>query len=1084
MASGHNDRPSPSGSSAFSASTRDQSPAQPTPNHHASVGSSIAGDGDDYDNNELQLILDTVIRAQEVLPHLPPTSQHPTNALFLAYEEILEERGIDPVDGQKLDKVLFKIGGSRNGDTIAEKFQAVMARMDITVRLDVSGVDGNGSPSGSTEDGYSSCSDLYDFDDSNEPPGPTEDKGILRHGDQDHERHPNDTDSPPHHLSNCHPEIEAPGRAANANQRYDIVLEKSVLGFERLCNRTHISKALQRWQDKSTEITDKVNLFRDAREADFEVDFHNVVVAWNEIAMEVDEMPLDDVPVNVYSKRIETIAARTHDIYASKNALRRWRQCTRERWRREETPPEELAGSDHDVNLRLSRLAMRAHENLMKSRMFTQWSNRAMEEEKKTHLAAMAHEMGLKSRALGLRPKLDMLASALRQRLQDRADRPVDISGDSIPELEAEPPSGPLQRQHEAPKQAMSEPAKALVQSMMKTSRTSAPAQSQTIKPPREPVPTPPEPAGSVDVPSEEDEQEDERTMLARRHILRMRFFRSWEDYTQSHRTRVTDFALQKALDPWRTRSSSLSKIALDSSQSHDNCLAKDALRRWAGAASHSDDQRAIAEGTRHRNQIIGAMKPWLAVARSRRRTLQAQRRVLAQWYFSQDQHEDLAMAAANFQRHRCLRITLSDWRIATRNAIAKKQELRGYAHGADYYRSIYGTMLEWRARAKENETQLSMKREALETWRDACKKALPRQLQMEHNAKRANFYFSVTQILPAWRDAAREAVERQGDLQERGGRMEYDSQAKETVLVWRAMAKEKRKLRLKDAHLEVRRMVKKGMGARCIAQWRSKLETSYARFEEMNNTLEGITGDQEWNVTAQAFDTWRLRAQEGVQMGLMSDAMVKQKVVEDWREQSTERLGLRAEAEEHRQDRATSRALKDWKLSSIQMESRRSTVEKHLNKDRRLLKHRFEGWYGKTADKLVPTQFSDGSYRSVENMVQDAQSQASQTRAKGLLSAWRAATRGEETPQPQDGEGEEEEEEDAVYAPTPGRPQLLLGSLGRRQTTTPLAPIPQRQPWQAGAGPADSILGRSAPGGTASRSGRSRRNLRVSWAE
>jgi hypothetical protein len=324
-------------------------------------------------------------------------------------------------------------------------------------------------------------------------------------------------------------------------------------------------------------------------------------------------------------------------------------------------------------------------------------------------------------------------------------------------------------------------------------------------------------------------------------------------------------------------------------------------------------------------------------------------------------------------------------------------------------------------------------------------------------------------------------------ELRESSERTNYETRTSEAVLTWKSLAKKKRKAKLKEAHLEVRRRVKKGMGARCIVQWRQNLEVSYARYERMNLTLEEFTADREWDFTVQAFDTWRLRAQEKAQLHTLSNVKLIQKGWVNWRKRTTGHGVLRVEANEHWKERAASKALKDWKLSSLQIQSRRETVDKHLNKDRKLQKQGFEGWYGSTADKLVPTQLSDGSYRSVANMIQDAQSQFSQTQAMGLFSAWRAtATKGkreqvqveEEDESERAGQGDEEE---ASYAPTPARPQILLGSLGRRQTTTPLAPIPQRQPWQGGS--QDSVLGRSAPGGTASRSGRPRRNLRVSWA-
>ena len=38
------------------------------------------------------------------------------------------------------------------------------------------------------------------------------------------------------------------------------------------------------------------------------------------------------------------------------------------------------------------------------------------------------------------------------------------------------------------------------------------------------------------------EEELDERTLLARRHILRMRYFTAWEEYTKVHTTMVEYF--------------------------------------------------------------------------------------------------------------------------------------------------------------------------------------------------------------------------------------------------------------------------------------------------------------------------------------------------------------------------------------------------------------------------------------------------------------------------------------------------------------------------------------------------------------
>jgi hypothetical protein len=1063
MESGYDDPPSDQGSGAV-----DQlAPGSPgSLNRYGSsvASSSVAGDGDDYDSSELQLVWDTVVRAQETLPYLPEGSRHPTNALFLAYDELLEEREMEPVDGQKLDKLLFKIGGSRSGDTIAEKFQAVMARMNFTVHFDANDADIGDF----TDDGFSSLSEHFDSVDEREPPELLADEYTLERAGRERAYDSPDTPGPG----------QLPGRSImdKGGQENDadyhqseLVLEKSVLGFERHQSKIRSMRLLEKWQDRSSMISERLKLYLAARAADFQVDFRDVVIAWNEIAVEVDEAPLDSLPANVYSKRIESIAIRTHEILATKRALARWQQCARERRRSQEAPPEQDLEVHFQDDPRLSRLATRAHENLVKSRVFTRWFNRASEEENKARIAAMAHEMGLKSKAFGVRPKLEVLEQALRQRLQAKASQVLEEPVQQEPELKqpTAPPtkSNPPEAQPTAVLQGESSPPPAAEPQPESTPLPQA--QPETVqKPPTK---------------AYKDELiADERAQLARRHILRMRVFRAWEEYTQKHTAMVKDRMLHKTIDPWRERSSQLAENVSDFSEKHDDNLVRDALHSWGDSIVKLSALSTAAEEARHSNRVRNALKPWMAAARRRHRSLQAQRRVIAHWHRMLEQHGDIETIALSFHRERSLKSLLSRWRSAVNDIDPEDHRLRSMAERVHYFSNTYGTLQEWKAQSRENAIRVSMKRDALKLWRDSHKRGNAQESQLQFLAERVNLYHVSVEILPAWRDSTVETVEREELLQELGERANFESLTGDALRTWRASAKQKRKARFKDAHLEVRRLVKRGMGARCVAQWRNQLHLSIARHEEMGSILEEAMRYRDFDATAQAFDMWRSRAQDRAEMDAMGDIVVQQKALDSWRERGAESRQRHAEAEEYRETRAASKALKDWKLSSLQMESRRNTVGKHLNKGRKLLKQGFEGWRARAADKPVPSRLPNASHRSVDTVVEAPQTEARETQAKGLLTAWRTAARGQRPQEPH----EQAEEEDMIYAPTPSRPRLLLGSLGRGETTTPLAPIPQRQPWPSAGGPGDSILGRSAPGGTASRYSRSRRNLRVSWAE
>ncbi|KAK9426312.1 putative Sfi1 spindle body domain-containing protein [Seiridium unicorne] len=969
------------------------------------VAISTAGDGYEYSEEELQFIWDTVVRAEATLPQLPPTSRHPTNALFRAYEDLLEERDVEPTNGPKLDKLLFKIGGSRDGNTIAEKFQAVMARMNITVRLDIDEATEDGFSYRSDQSYESDHSDLLDqpeYLDHPDHPDHPDHQDLLDHRDHlDPQGHPDQTDYHSDHLDRLG-YSEGPVQPrhfihSDHGSAKETVLEKSAAAFERHRDKIHALQALQKWQDRSSALKNQTQLFTDARLEDLKAQSRDVLVAWNEIAVEVDEMPLDDLPANVYSKRIEKIATRTHEIKSTKNALAEWKRAEQQRQQREEE--EDLFKDDP----RLSRLAQRTHENLSKSRAISFWSNRAAEEEEKAEVARRAHEMSLKAKAFGRRPKPQIFA-ALRQRLEEKSaattnqiddpfeqpnlERPrPDLVCQPLPPLAAASAAGHL-HDLDAPYEASHQPSKMdnLPEDLHRSNKLDAPRQHVLHRPIK---PTGPQEvsSGHGKVPPDDPVEEmDERTLLAKRHMTRRRVFNAWEEYTQEHRSKVEAFTTQKVIEPWREKSCRVTEKAIDGAQQH----------------VHRSD-----------------------------------RDVLAEWHRSEGRQKELETMAINFHRKTRMGKTLASWRDAAHKEETKEQQLENMAKLGDQYRKMHGTVQTWKARARERAVYTSMKDDVLKTWREESKDEQARVEHLEYMSRRVNLYRIKQKALPSWRQAAKNAAERERKLQTYSERAEFYSLTTEAINTWRAASKEKRKARLRESYLEVRRRVKKAMGARCVARWH---ENSEARREHMHIAAEEFTRYRDLNATARTFDTWRLRAREKEEAEAIRQAEAEQNRMNEWRMRNDSRQQLQAEAEEHFQDKVMSRVVKEWKLGSLQLESRRNASQKHLNRERKQLRQGFEAWYAKAAAK--------------------AQRAPAKTRAAAV-------------------------EEETEFPSTPGRPRLFAGP--PMQTTTPLAPVPQRQPWQGlegGGGPTDSLLARPLPGGTASRSGRPRRNLRVSWAD
>lgn len=927
---------------------------------------SAAGDGDDYDDDELQFVLDTVARAEAALPYLPTSSRHPTNALFRAYEELLEEREVQPLHGPKLDKLLFKIGGSRDGTTIAEKFRAVLAKMNITVRL---GIDE------ATEDGYS-----YRSDES------------YHSGDSD-----------------------------DAHHSHDTALEKNAAAFVKHLGRIHSSQGLQEWQERATHLKTVTDLFAEAREADSRANLLDVLVAWNEIAAEVDEMPLNDLSVNVYSKRIERIATRTHEIKSTKNALDAWRHRAAGHRQGHAGKSSQMRQEEEDGLFRddpkLTKLAQLTHENLSKSRALALWSNRTSEEDEKAEVARQAREMNLKARAFGLRPKPQLFAG-LRERLaaatsvQDipapaHIDPKESDNMSQAPEYTVQHETGQLNKLASLQQSSSGQPKKpppsrgatagneddpnSFHQANLEHSAKLAASQNATCRL-SDKLAAPPEiNAGQVDVidfaqrptlvqQTDLADELDERTLLAKRHMTRFRVFNAWEDYTKEHKFKVEAFASRKVVEPWRQRSSAITNMGIIS--------------------SHEGDRQ------KNRNVVV----KWKYIERQRRLEAEAQ--------------------ALKFEETRHLS-ALEDWNTAAHEAKAREQQLEQVAIAQDGQLRMHELVQIWKARGRERAVHASMKSHGLSVWRTNSEEGQRRGEQLQRVTGLVALYRIKQNVLPPWQEAAQEAAAKEQQLQTYCERADFYSLTTTAISTWRNATKVRRKARLREAYLETRRRVKKAAGARSITQWR---DVSATRHEGIAIAHEEHVNYRDWNAEVQNIDVWRVRAAEKAGAESAREAQAAQKYVEGWRARHEGRRQLHDEAEEYFEAKAVSRTVKEWKLSSLQLESRRNASEKHLNRGRKQLKQGISIWHAKAIDK-----------------------------------AQRAPVIEEET----------------EFPSTPGRPRLLVGGL--RPSTTPLAPIPQRQTWQGAGGvggPADSLLGLSLPGGTSSRSARPRRNLRVSWAD
>ncbi|KAI0190343.1 hypothetical protein F4808DRAFT_444656 [Astrocystis sublimbata] len=1026
-------------------------------------------DRNDYTDDDIKIVYEIVVRAETILAEeLTPSSRLPTHALFLAYDEISAEYELDPSE-RHISKLVFMVGGVKGQKSLMEKFKAVMARMHITLDIEETQPVGSEyeypqSQNGTDavdhrmlDDGYTSAAES---DKAEEADG---------YGDGDESHY-----APVQAAPDVSPEQSDKARERHLADKATAFRQRHHTQFLALTN-------LRRWQNTARRV-DYLSAQSDAtRDAELREALENQMHTWRAIAAESARAAPHNVHPNAYSKRTERIAIRTHEIILAKKCLIKWRQSlyNTQRKRRdasllaEQLARREYHDDDFKENPQLARLAQRAHRNLVLSRAFTSWSNRAEQEGAKAEAAAKAYEMSLKSRALGLarnRSVIDGMRKALASKIASSSERPAAQAAPAETE-QSEPPAPAPAPTVTKPAAAAPIPSRPRLPPQRPLSSAAIAEQLQARKPPKvqptsvtarpssvipiapvSPDPPAPEskssepqnspPVSDKPVPIEEpgddtdadsDDLLDARTMLARRHILRMRYFGAWERYTSEHVARAHDFGedrrnqqLLLSLDTWR-------------------------------------DEAFV--------------RPYQAV--------------------------ECEIEFRNYRTYRRVADIIPQWRErAAREWHHRKTVLGPYAEQAEYY---------------------SRTTQALPVLRGRAEQASEREQLLRVYAERTNYYMRGTQALETWRERADEAAQKRQLHEGYAERADYYYRVSNTLTAWQHHTKERRKQMLREAHLETRRTVKRGMGERAVREWRDQLEPRYVRFDFMNRALEEALEHREWRLTSQAFASWRFRAWERADAIGTGEAMLKQKAVHQWQDRGVLHRRLQAEASDHWAMKAMAQTLKDWNRGSLQIANRPEMVANALEKkERKLLRQRFETWYGRTADKLVPVELPDGTYQNVGQLVQGARQHAVEEQARGFLATWRAAaasavddddnndnnnnlnlqpnnnrtsrmqvvpenayasastsTPGRSRSQPQMPNPTPTPNLSQGVTPIRGRPMFLRPNWAA--TTTPLAPPPSHPRWQG----RDSTMGRSEYGGRPV--GRSERknpkNLRVSWA-
>ncbi|KAF5027221.1 hypothetical protein F66182_709 [Fusarium sp. NRRL 66182] len=88
-----------------------------------------------YSNEDIAVLHAVVVAAQELLDSAPEPKPLPAAALFKAYDAVLPIYGIDPDSDHHLSTFVFRVGGERGDGSLLDKFQTILSRMGIVLEF-------------------------------------------------------------------------------------------------------------------------------------------------------------------------------------------------------------------------------------------------------------------------------------------------------------------------------------------------------------------------------------------------------------------------------------------------------------------------------------------------------------------------------------------------------------------------------------------------------------------------------------------------------------------------------------------------------------------------------------------------------------------------------------------------------------------------------------------------------------------------------------------------------------------------------------------------------------------------------------
>ncbi|KAL2155591.1 hypothetical protein VTH82DRAFT_333 [Thermothelomyces myriococcoides] len=403
-----------------------------TANHHAasdhdadsshpdstisSVFHYISGRHESYSDEDIALVHEIVTLGESLYPTLPERDRLPTNALFLAAEDVLPRHGLDPENTPPhIARLIFKIGGQRSGNTLSDKFRTVLGGLGIQLEFVPSSPPARPDSRASFAPSYTNTSDLptnndQDFEPSQEAhrDEPDSERNPSRPASGRDEarilsavepfiasRHRSGSGSRPYQL----PQLSGPGFLPVADVDVS-VLEQKLQQLKMREERDLAENVLRFWHAAALQ-TKRVNdeLMSIAAEYDNNDLLGEVLDIWSEEAAAAEQQRREAERAAehaAYVERMERRATRVYEIFMIHTVLAEWQERAQEELDRTAVARRHLVRkrtfeSWHAQHIRDQTKV----KNFILNNALQKWSQVALHHEVRREVAVQWHQLEL-----------------------------------------------------------------------------------------------------------------------------------------------------------------------------------------------------------------------------------------------------------------------------------------------------------------------------------------------------------------------------------------------------------------------------------------------------------------------------------------------------------------------------------------------------------------------------------------------------------------------------------------------------------------------------------------------------------------